>query len=122
MYEASDPEKEGHEYGKSIFDSESETGSNIDDSHKVNQKFEIDSVKYQCDEKHVDDLSLHNTLVHSENHDPLKYKLDLAKIKQLQGKDMHLSKIITKCKSQHCHNKTPYYLDEHGIAYRKILR
>ena len=33
---------------------------------------------------------------------------------------MYLSKIITKCKSQHHHDNIPYYLDEHGIASRKI--
>ena len=41
------------------------------------------------------------------------------RIKQLQWQNMHLSKIITRCKSQHYHDKTSYYLDEHGIAYKK---
>ena len=29
-------------------------------------------------------------------------------------------KIITKCRSQHHNDKTPYYLDEYNIAFRKI--
>ena len=49
--------EEGHEYGKSRFYSESETVSNIDPSHKVNQNFGIDSVKYQLDGEHVNDHS-----------------------------------------------------------------
>ena len=32
---------------------------------------------------------------------------------------MHISKIINKSKSKY-HDKTPYYFDEHGIAYRKF--
>ena len=30
------------------------------------------------------------------------------------------SKIIAKCKSQHHYDNTPYHLDEHDIAYRKV--
>ena len=97
-----------------------ETMCNIEKSQKVKQNFEVDSVKYQLNEKHVDDLSLHDTSVHSKNHDTLQCKLDLMKVKQLQGQDTHLSKIIVKCKSQCHHDKTPYYLDEYGIAYRKV--
>ena len=66
---------------------------NIENSQKVNQNFKGDGVKYQLDKKHVEDLSLH-----SENHDPLQCKLDLTEKNHLQGQDMHLSKIIVKCK------------------------
>ena len=45
------------EYSKSISDSESETVCNIENSQKVNQNFEVEGVKYQLDEKHVDGLS-----------------------------------------------------------------
>ena len=31
-----------------------------------------------------------------------------------------MSEIIVKCKSKHYHDKTPYHLDDHGIAYRKV--
>ena len=71
LYELNEPEKEGHKYGKSIFDSESETVSNIENSQKVNQTFEVDGVKYQFEEKHVDDLSLYNILGNSKHYTPL---------------------------------------------------
>ena len=120
LYDAFDPEREEHEYGKSIFDSESETVSNIGTSQKVKQNFEVDSVKCQCNEEHVDDLSLHDTSVYSKDHYLLKCKLDITEVKQSQGQDMHLSKIIKKCKPQHHYDKTLYFLSEPGITYRKI--
>ena len=43
--------------------------------------------------------------------------LDLEKLKQLQ--DKYLTKLIANCTSTKS-NKTPYYLDEHDITYRKI--
>ena len=57
---------------------------NIENSQKVNQTFEFDRVKYQLEEKHVDDLLLHNILVNCQHHDLPKCKLDLTKIEQLQ--------------------------------------
>ena len=86
---------------------------NIENSQKVNQNFEVQGIKYQCDAKHVDDLSLHDTSVHSKKHNPLQCKLHLTEVKPLQGQSKHLSKIIVRHKSQHHHDKTPYYLDEH---------
>ena len=47
------------------------------------------------------------------------YNLDPAKIKQLHQQDMHTSNIIDKCKLK-VNDNTHYYLDEHGITYRKI--
>ena len=63
--------KKGHEYGKS----ESEAVCSTKNSQKVNQTFEVDRVKYQPEEKHVDDLLYHNTLVNLKHHDPPQCKL-----------------------------------------------
>ena len=71
MYKANEPEKERHEYGKSIFDSETEMVCSLENNQKIKQDFEVDSVKYQFDLKHVDNLSLHYTSVNSKHHDPL---------------------------------------------------
>ena len=118
IYEDYDPEKPGHEYGKSIFNSDLETVCNVDTSHDANQDFTVDSVKYQLDEKDLDDLSLQDTTTHLKDPSPFKCNLDPTKVKQLQHQDMHISKIITMCKSKNVIRH--YYLDEHGIAYRKI--
>ena len=50
---------------------------------------------------------------------PFTSSLDPTKGRQLQQQDIHISIIFTKCKSKK-YNETLYYLDEHGIAYRKI--
>ena len=71
--------------------------SDIENSQKANQNFEVDSVKYQLEEKHVDDLSLLDTSVNPKHHDPPQCKPDLTEIRHLQRQDMHLSKINTKC-------------------------
>ena len=47
-------------------------------------------------------------------------KLDPPGVKLLQGHDIHLSKNIVKCKSQHHHDKILNHLDEHGVVYRKV--
>ena len=67
--------KEGHEYGKSIFDSETEKVYIIENSQKVNQEFEFDGVKYQFDARHVYDLLLHDMSVNPRHHDPPQCKL-----------------------------------------------
>ena len=112
--------KVGHEYIKSIFDSEAKMVCNIDNNQKVNQDFKVGAIKYQLDAKHVDDLLLHDTTVNSKHQDPPQCKVDLTEVKQLQGQDMHLSKAMAKCKSWHHHDKTPHHLDECGIVYRKV--
>ena len=53
-----------------------------------------------------------NSLPHACN-------IDLEKLKQLQQQDEYKMKLIYKCKSTKS-KVTPYYLDEHGITYRKI--
>ena len=70
LYEAKASKKDGHEYGESIFDSETETVCSVENNEKVNQDFEANGVKYQLDVKHVDDLSLHDTAGKSRHHDP----------------------------------------------------
>ena len=119
MHKANEHKKE-HKYDKSIFNLETEIACNTKNNQKVNQDFEVDGVKYQLDGKHVDDLSFHDTSTNSKNHDPPQCELDIIEVKQVQGQDIHLSQIIQKCKSQHHHDKTPYHLDKHGIAYRKV--
>ena len=42
------------------------------------------------------------------------------KVWHLQQQDAHISEIVTKWKSKKC-DKTLYYLDKHGIWYRKIM-
>ena len=48
---------------KTTFYSNLETVCNVDNIHNANQVFEIDDVKYQLDEKGLDDLPLHDTSV-----------------------------------------------------------
>ena len=69
---------------------------NIENSQKVNQNFEVDNVRYQLEQEHVDDLFLHDTSVNFKHHEAPWCKLDVTEIKQLQGQDMHLSKNIAK--------------------------
>ena len=73
MHKAHEPEK-GHEYGKSIFDSETETAHSIENNQKVNQDFEVDGIKYQFDVQHIDDFPLHDTSMNTKHHDPLSAK------------------------------------------------
>ena len=116
LCEANKPQEERYEYGKYIFDSG--TKCNTENNQKGNNNIEVDCVKHQFDAKHVDDLLLHDTSVNPKHHDPPKCELDPTEVKQLQGQDIYLSKIIAKCKSQHHHDKTPHHLDEHGVMYR----
>ena len=79
-------------------------------------KLMVDGVKYQLDEIDLDDFSLKDTALHLKDPSPFKCNLEVTKAKQQQQQDMHMCKIITKCRSEF-HDKTLYYLDEHGIAY-----
>ena len=40
-------------------------------------------------------------------------------MRKLQQQDVHISKIVTKFMSKKC-DKTVYYLNEYGVAYREI--
>ena len=115
LYETNTPEKEGHGYSKFVFNLEPETVCNIDRNQKVNQAFEIDSMKYQLDTEHEDDLSSPDTVVKPKLQDPLQCMSDLTEVKQLHGQDMHLSKIIAKCTSHSHHDKTSYYFNVKGL-------
>ena len=114
------PEKEGLEYGKYIFNSKPDAVCSVDSNQKVNQEFEIDGIKYYLDLEHEDDLSLPDTTIKPQIQGPPQCKLDMDEVKQLQGQDPHLSESIVKCTSHSHHDKKTYYLDENGIAYRKI--
>ena len=102
-----------------FFGLETETICSVDSNQKISQDFEIDSIKYQLDTEHEDDLLPPGTAVKPILQIPLQCKLDLTEAKQLQGQYTHLSKIIAKCISCSHHDKTPYHLDENGIVYRK---
>ena len=81
------------------------------------------NIKYNLDPKHEDDLlptDTTDTSVKSQIQDLLQCNIDLDEVRQLQAQDPHLSKIITRCTSHSHHNKTPYYLDESMIVYRKV--
>ena len=93
---------------------------NIENSQKVNQNFKVDGVKYQFDVKHVDNLSLHDTSVNSKHHDPPLVQTRPNRGTAITGAGHTFIKNIAKCKSQHHYDKTPYHLDEHGIAKRKV--
>ena len=83
-------------------------------NQKVNQSFVVDA-------EHVNALSLYDTYVYSRDHDPLKWKLDVTEENQLQGQDMHLSKIIEKCQSQQHHDKTILFeWTQHCCEYNVI--
>ena len=85
LYETNTPEKEGHEYGKSVFDLEPETVCSVDSSQKVNEEFEIDSIKYQLDIEHGDDLSSSDTAAKPKLEDPSQCELDLTEVKQISS-------------------------------------
>ena len=64
LYEANDPEELEREYGKSIFDIDSEIICNVNISQHSNREFEIKSIKY-LDEKYLEKFLAKSTDVHS---------------------------------------------------------
>ena len=78
-------------------------------------------MKYHIAKKDLNDFSPQDADTHLEDPNSLSFKgsLDLTKVRQLQQHDTHISEIITKCKPKKC-NKTLYYMDKQGTAYRKI--
>ena len=84
LYEDNDHGKPGHEYDKSIFNSDLELVCNVDTSQNAGQGFEIEGVKYQLDKEDLDDLSLQDTSTHVEDHNHFKCSLDLTKVKVKQ--------------------------------------
>ena len=120
LYETNALKKEQDEYGKSIFNSEPEAVCSIDSNQKVNQEFEIQSIRYHFNSKHDNDLLQSDTTVKPQIQDPPQCKLDLDEVKQFQGQDPHLSKIIIKCTFHSHHDKTPFYLAGNRVVYRKV--
>ena len=55
-------------------------------------------------------ITLPDISVYSKDHEPLKCKLDLIEVEQLQEQDMHLSK-IKKGESQHHYDKTLFWMN-----------
>ena len=53
LHEDNDPEKSGQEYGKSIFSMHENTVNDIGSNENINNKFEIDGIKYFLDEKEL---------------------------------------------------------------------
>ena len=80
-----------------------------------NDKFEIDGRQYLLDKNDLD--CTHASATHT-NSLPHACNLDQENLKQLQQHE-YITKLNAKYKSAK-NNETPYYLDEHGITYRKI--
>ena len=120
LYDDNDPEKLGYEYGKSIFDTDKNTVCSVASNQNVNNEFEIDDIKYFPDEKDLTNSQSQGTDTHTVDPNTLSHMCNLnpTKIKQ-QQQGVHVSKIADKCKSEK-NNKTPYYLYEYGMAYRKL--
>ena len=121
LHDDNDTELLGQEYGKSNLDMDENTVNKTESVQNINDKFEIDSIKYSQDEKDLANTRLQNTStnVTGTNSLPCICNFDLQKIKWLQDEDEYIAKLIDKCKSTK-HYKIPFYLDEHGIIYRKI--
>ena len=101
LHKDNDPEKSGWEYGKSIFDTDNNTVCSVESNQNINNKFEIDDIKFCLPEKDLANLQCQDTDAHIVDTNSLScmYNLDPEKMKQLQ-QDMHITKIIDKCKSK----------------------
>ena len=115
LYGANDPNELGSEFGKSIFDTCSEIGSYANDNQHLNREFEVQDIKYLINENDLDDLPPQRKGEYSGD----LMHLDMGKIKQLQQQDTHIADIATRCKPMKW-DKTPYFLDECYIVFRKI--
>ena len=84
LYETSGLIELEREYGKFIFDTESEIICDVDISQHSNKEFEFKGIKYLIDEKELDDFSLQSTDTHSRDTNPSFFKcsLDMTKVKQ----------------------------------------
>ena len=100
--EDNNPGKPGYEYGKQTFDTNENTVWSVDSNQNVNNEFQMDSIKYYLHEKGLTNLQSQRTDAHTvhTNCSSHVYKLDPTKIKQLQQKDMHISKLSDKCKTE----------------------
>ena len=68
LYEANDHQELESEYGKSIFNTESEIICDVDISQHSNREFEIQGIKYLINENDPDDLSSQSKDEHSKDH------------------------------------------------------
>ena len=71
---------------------------NIDNNQKVNQDFEVHSIKYQLDTEQECDLLSSDTALRPKLQDPPQCKLTSTEVKQLHKQDMHLSKLFQTVK------------------------
>ena len=96
LHDDNDPEEPGQEHGKSIFDAHKNTVNSIKSDQNMNNKFEIDGIKYSLDEKELANTRLHNTSANGTgtNSLPCTCNLDPEKIKWLQQQDEYLTKLI----------------------------
>ena len=97
-----DPEESGQEYSKSIFDMDENTVNSIEsDKKNINNKFEIDGIKYSLDEKDLGNTRLQNTGTNATgtNSLPCICYLGSENIKWLQQKDECVTKLIDMCKA-----------------------
>ena len=105
LYEANDHREPGSEYGKSIFDLESEIEFDVNLSQPSNIKFEIKGIKYLLNEKDLDDFPSQSVDAHFKdpNASTFKHKIDMLKVKHLQKKNTRIAKKATKYKSKKWH-------------------
>ena len=92
LNEANDPKELGSEYGKSIFETDSEIVCGVHISQHSNREFEIKCIKYIIDEKDLDDFPSHGTDAHSSDPNPSLFKCNLD-MKRWNNKDrkIHIS-------------------------------
>ena len=114
LYEVNDPEEPGERIWQVYFDRDLEIVCDVDINQHSNREFEIKGVKFLIDEKDTDDLPLRSKDEYYGDH----IHSYITKVKQLQ-QDTHINYITTKFQSRKW-DKTLYFLDEHGIIYRKI--
>ena len=99
LYKDNNPEKPGHEYGKTIFDSDLEMVCNVDSNHNTTKDYEIESIKYILMIKTYMTF-LSKVTTHFGDCNPFKFNLNLTDVRQLMQQYIHISKIVTKCKSK----------------------
>ena len=93
------------------------TVNSIDTDQNINNKSEIDGIKYFLDEKYLSNTRLQDTNINVTGTKSLPHicNLDPEKIIRLQQQDDYITKLIDKCKSMK-NDKIPYP-DKYGITY-----
>ena len=67
LHENNDPWESGYEYGKSIFDTDENTVYNIESDQNVNNKFQIDGIKYYLNGKDLANFKSQDTNAYTIN-------------------------------------------------------